>query len=151
MGAPLFARQKQVERPYSIQNKLWSWRVLLVYPAELVGGVDQSDTLQSVDESATMVDIISVVFAQGYMQWDVKGIYSVPEILEVRYRRDWTKKLADLDPENEVLGSEIEHDHLGDWVSVDHDVSLGELLQRSDYITPCFPVLYVVPRTAQLA
>lgn len=152
-GAPLFAQQRRytTSKAYREQGE-WLWPVLLIYPDEVVECEmgDQSDYLEGVSEQVCMDEMIRQVF-EYRPEWDVNRRYASVETLEVRYRRRWTRSIEELDEDSEdFCGSCLGQDEVGDWVSVQGNVTLGEVLERKDYIIPFFPVLYVVPKGVRL-
>lgn len=157
MGLPLFSQQRRYNQTEPVErNGEWHWPMLLVYPEEVAGAGegDQSDFLEDVVESTTMGEIVEWVFGEGTCapEWDVQRLYRSTKGLEVRYRTKWTMKVTDADSEDEEYscGSTLPVDEMGDWIPVAHNVRLFELMSRRNYITPLFPVLYVVPEHVNL-
>jgi len=82
------------------------------------------------------------------LPWDPNHMYRASN-LTVLYRRNWTYVAKDLEPSQsleQMVGSQREVDDLGKWVSVTPETSLKEILGRTDYVVPGFPVFYVCPR-----
>lgn len=157
MGLPLFSQQRRYSRTGPLEREgEWYWPVLLVYPEEVAspGHGDQSDFLEDVAETTRMGDILEWVFEGGGSapEWDFHRLYRSAEGLEMRYRERWTVELAEADSEDEeyLYGSTLPADEVGGWISVANDVRLCELMSRSNYITPLFPVLYVIPKHVNL-
>ncbi|KAI0567202.1 hypothetical protein FGB62_4g269 [Gracilaria domingensis] len=130
LGAPLFAQQRRyaVTEPYKEQGE-WLWPLLLIYPDEVVecGMGDQSDYLEGVVEQVCMGDLLHQVFDSG-PDWDVNRRYTRVEDLEVRYRREWTRTIDEIDEESEgFCGSCLGKDEVGDWVTV-----IPSALRRSE-------------------
>ncbi|CAN8075661.1 unnamed protein product [Agarophyton chilense] len=153
LGAPLFAQQRRytITKPNQEQGE-WLWPLLLIYPDEVVecGLGDQSDYLEGVTEQVCMKDILQQVF-EFRPDWDVNRRYTRAEDLEMRYRREWTRTRDEVDEESEEFcGSCLGKDDVGAWVTVNEDVTLGEVLRLEDYVIPMFPVLFVVPRGMKL-
>lgn len=62
---------------------------------------------------------------------------------------EWTIRVEQIDPENDILGSEIPANHLGERVAVSGDDDRGVerfLKWRRDYIMRDCLVMYVVPK-----
>eukprot|EP00177_Eucheuma_denticulatum_P000315 GFKZ01000540.1.p1 GENE.GFKZ01000540.1~~GFKZ01000540.1.p1 ORF type:complete len:378 (+),score=44.68 GFKZ01000540.1:123-1256(+) len=157
MGLPLFSQQRRYSTTEpSERDGEWYWPVLLVYPEEVAcaGQGDQSDFLEDVSENTSMGDVLRWVFGVNSSgpEWDVNRFYTSAGDLEVRYRLQWTMELADADSEDEeyFCGSSLPADEIGSWISVASGVRLCELMRRRNYITPLFPVLYVVPKHIEL-
>lgn len=157
MGLPLFSQQRRyaVTEPMERDGE-WFWPVLLIYPEDAAcpGLGDQSDYLEDVSEQTTIEDILNWVFqgVNNRPEWDVNRMYTDPGNLEARYRTRWTMKKdeADSDDEEYFCGSSLPLDEIGGWVSVKAKTKLMELMRRADYMTPLFPVLYVVPKQVTL-
>lgn len=157
MGLPLFSMQRKYSTTEpSERDGEWYWPVLLVYPEEVAcgGQSDQSDFLEDVSEQTSMGDILNCVFGGNSPgpEWDMNRMYRSADELEVRYRSQWTMELAYADSEDEeyFCGSSLPADEIGSWISVARGVRLCELMRRRNYITPLFPVLYVVPKHIDL-
>lgn len=158
MGLPLFGQQRRYSTTEPVLNdNTWYWPVLLVYPEEVAspGNGDQSDFLEDIAETTTMEDILETVFAEGLPppQWDRNRMYSSAKRLQMRYRARWTMETVDADSDDEetFCGSELPPDEVGPWIDVSSRTTLQELLRQKTYVTPMFPVLYVVPKEVELS
>lgn len=157
MGLPLFSQQRKYSSSEPVEREgVWYWPVLLVYPEDVAcpGNGDQSDFLEEIAETTNMEEIIEWIFGEGVAppSWDRNRVYRSASGLQMRYRTEWTMKLedADSDDEDTFCGSTLPHDELGHWIDVNNRTTLGDLLSMKNYITPMFPVLYVVPRGIEL-
>jgi tetratricopeptide (TPR) repeat protein len=160
MGLPLFSQQRKYSRKYPVfgdhggdgnaGEAVVVWPVLVVYPDVRGIGCDQSDYLEQVSEEATIADVIASLFPEHTPPppWDLSGAYSRrADNLIAQYRPDWTMRAidADSDDERDFVGSNLGPDDVGPWKSVSHSTSIAQLVSKSDYIVPLFPVIYVVP------
>lgn len=157
MGLPLFSQQRRYSSLEPVErDSAWYWPVLLIYPEDVAcpGNGDQSDFLEDIAETTTMEDILQWIFGEDVPPpaWDMNRAYTSAGGLQMRYRTEWTMKLedADSDDEESFCGSTIPADELGHWIDVSNATTLRELLGKRNYITPMFPVLYVVPRGIEL-
>lgn len=155
-GMPLFAQQRSYARTEpelheSGEGELLLWPVLVVYPDVVRTGVgEQSDYLEAVSEDATIDDLICTLFPPDAAPppWDVSGVFSRrPDKLVARYRMGWTMKAEDAssDDERDFCGSNLGPDDVGEWKDIPRSLSVAELVGKRDYVTPLFPVLYLLP------
>lgn len=159
-GAPLFGQQRRykITQPVEKEGTL-HWPLLLVYSSgnskSSVGTVqgDQSDYLEDVPENASMDDILTSVFSENMPPpaWDVNRQYYSADNLEMRFRKNWTIKKSEEDCEEDEDGSMLSPDELGTWVKLKGDRTLADVVAMRDYVTPLFPVLYVVPKRMRLS
>mmetsp|Transcript_29080 Transcript_29080/g.113058 ORF Transcript_29080/g.113058 Transcript_29080/m.113058 type:complete len:95 (+) Transcript_29080:1039-1323(+) len=84
--------------------------------------------------------------------WDQSGEL-LPGRVDALYREKWTISPREMEERiglgedlDEYLGSTRGRDELGSWKSVSVDKPLFEILALADYITPKFPVFYIVPK-----
>jgi Cns1/TTC4 Wheel domain len=162
MGLPLFAQQRgyATTEPFfdrdggsagGTDHQRLLWPVLVVYPEVAGTGVgEQSDYLEQVSEDATVNDLLGALFPDGAPPplWDVSGAYSrAPHRLVAEYRARWTMSAddADSDDEREFVGSTLSPDKMGPWKRVSRSTTIAQLIARSDYILPMFPVIYIIP------
>lgn len=157
MGLPLFGQQRQYATTEPINREgVWYWPVLLVYPEEIAspGLGDQSDFLEDIAETMKMSEILELVFGEGSLapEWDMNRMYQPSSPLEMRYRTQWTMELSEADSDDEATfcGSSLPADEVGHWMNVGADTTIEDLVRRRNYITPMFPVLYVVPKHVEL-
>lgn len=153
MGLPLYAQQRTYSRTSAELdgNGEISWPVLVVYPD--FGGTglgDQSDYLESVNENASIGDVIASLFPEGAPPppWDVSGAYSRRvDHLVAQYRSDWTilQEDADSEDERDFVGSSLGANDVGPWKRIARSTSIADLVRRPDYVVPLFPVVYIVP------
>eukprot|EP00172_Hildenbrandia_rubra_P000055 Plantae.Rhodophyta-Hildenbrandia_rubra.ctg10244.p1 GENE.Plantae.Rhodophyta-Hildenbrandia_rubra.ctg10244~~Plantae.Rhodophyta-Hildenbrandia_rubra.ctg10244.p1 ORF type:complete len:191 (-),score=32.17 Plantae.Rhodophyta-Hildenbrandia_rubra.ctg10244:965-1537(-) len=154
LGLPLFSQQRNyanVEVQVDDEGTL-IWPLLVVYPEGVnEGGASQSDYIEEVHEDTLLGDVVEMLWPEGQPgpRWDVGRVYSRGRSsLKILYRKKWTWEGDELDEEEResAVGSEKGLSELGEWVSVGMDVPLRQLLSNPDYITPLFPVMYLVPR-----
>lgn len=124
----------------------WTWPVLLVYVT--ADGEEQSDYLQAVTESVRMDELVDLVFGpeQARPEWDMGGWYNESSELEIRFRRggrEWMRDDDGMFTEEERPG---EDDNAGDWMSVAGQETLGQLVERKEFVVSMYPVLHVVPK-----
>lgn len=153
MGLPLYSQQRTYSRSSAEldENGEISWPVLVVYPD--LGGTgtgDQSDYLESVNENASVDDVILSLFPEGAPPppWDVSGAYSRRvDRLAAQYRSGWTilREDADSDDERDFVGSSLGPSDVGPWKRIPRSMSIADLVRRPDYVVPLFPVVYIVP------
>jgi tetratricopeptide (TPR) repeat protein len=151
MGLPLYSLQRsyKVTTPtfQDANSDVLLWPVMVLYPdAGTSGSGEKSDYLEQVCEDTTMDDIVATVLPTGAPppSWDKYGMYALlADTVEVRYRTSWTKALedADSDDEREFVGTSQGEGEMGDWKTISRQSSLAELLRRSDYVVPMFPVI----------
>jgi hypothetical protein len=151
MGLPLYSLQRsyKVTAPtfQDVNSDVLLWPVMVLYPdAGTNGSGEKSDYLEQVCEDATMDDIVATVLPSGAPppSWDTYGMYALlADTVEVRYRTSWTKAVedADSDDEREFVGTSQGEGEMGDWKTISRQSSLADLLRRSDYVVPMFPVI----------
>lgn len=141
--------QRQREYPQTkphLVNEEWCWPILLVYGSRN-DLASQSDYLQSVAESVSISEIFSTVFDPSQPPpWDIDRFYSDAPAFEVKCRKvSWSAQGNDDDDERceDHDGWRIrENDQ---WILLPPNVTVGQLIERDDYVIPLFPVLHVEP------
>lgn len=154
LGLPLFGQQRKYGNVKAMEFEDGSliWPLMVVYPEGVNEGLEiQSDYVEEVHEDTLLGDIVDMLWPEGQPGpgWDVGRIYNRgKDKLRILYRRDWTWKVNQVEEERREtdVGSERGPEEVGKWISVDMSESLGQLLAREDYVTPLFPVIYLVPQ-----
>lgn len=147
IGRAEYAQQNEYPRTKAelIEGE-WCWPVLLVYTTN--GSGEQSDYLESVNEDVTMRELIELVFGEhaDTPLWDVDRAYSDVNLLQVYFKHGSEAKLSGSDSsDSDGDGWRVE-DKM-EWIRVNQNESIGQLLMRKDYIMPMYPVLHIVPKS----
>lgn len=143
LGCAEYARQ--LEYPHtkpSLVEDEWCWPVLVVYVTR-DDLASQSDYLQSVAESVSLTEIVNTVLdPEQPPPWDTDRLYEQVPALQVKVRKQAWNKTED---ENNVDdGWRMREDE--EWITLPLDLTIGQLVERDDYVVPMFPVLHIVPR-----
>uniref|UniRef100_A0A7S3EE12 Cns1/TTC4 wheel domain-containing protein n=2 Tax=Rhodosorus marinus TaxID=101924 RepID=A0A7S3EE12_9RHOD len=154
IGPPLFSQQLKysTQEPKINSDGSLSYPVLIVYPSYSGGDSDQvvqSDFIEDFHEMQALSDFLQVMLPPP---WDQSGEL-LPGRVDALYREKWTISPREMEERiglgedlDEYLGSTRGRDELGSWKSVSVDKPLFEILALADYITPKFPVFYIVPK-----
>lgn len=143
LGRAEYARQHEYPhtKPSLVEGE-WCWPILVVYVTR-DDLASQSDYLQSVAESVSLTEIVNTVLdPEQPPPWDTDKLYEQVPALQVKVRKHaWDK----IEEENDVDdGWRMRENE--EWITLPLDLTIGQLVERDDYVVPMFPVLHIVPR-----